>query len=120
MITEVPLHKRKYREREFNQAKLLAKFLAKETALPYFPLLKKTYYHRPQVGLTAWERKRNVKDSFAINKELNFSLKDKIVLLIDDVISTGATVNECARVLKEQRKVKTVVVFSLARGKISC
>lgn len=100
VIMPVPLHKRKLREREFNQAQILSEFLASKLNME----LSKEELMRirdtsTQTDLTDRMRWINVKDSFTVKKENN--LKRKNILLIDDVLTTGATCSEAARVLKE-------------------
>ena len=112
-VTSVPLYHAKERERSYNQAFLLAKEVTK-----YFhkPLVKNMLYRvRPtesQTHLTYSERAVNIKNVFAV-KKANL-VKGSSILLIDDVITTGATVNECSRVLKEAGAEK-VSVLTLAR-----
>ena len=77
-------------------------------------ILKRTRYTRPQMELSAEERWKNVEGLFT-SSNMNF-LKGKKILLVDDVMTTGATVNECSRVLMEAGA-KEVQVLVLARGK---
>jgi ComF family protein len=113
LAVPVPLHERRLRERGFNQSLLLAKVLASELGaqLDYLSLVRKRYT-RAQTGLRKEERRKNVKDAFSvIYPEL---INGKKLLLIDDVFTTGHTLNECAKTLK--RSGATVVVcLTLAR-----
>jgi ComF family protein len=88
------------RERGFNQALLLAKELSQRTGIPYFKtILKKRKPTLPQVNLSGAERERGLRGAFhMVEKE---ALAGKSVLLVDDVYTTGATVNECAKVLRK-------------------
>lgn len=98
MILPVPLHKRRLRERGFNQALLLAKELSRRTGIPYRKnILQKKRPTPPQVQLSGAEREKAVRRSFHILA--GEALKGKTVLLVDDVYTTGATVNECSKVL---------------------
>ncbi len=96
--TEVPLHWRRSLARGFNQSRLLACELARTTNhdMP-IRLLKRTRYTPTQTARSYRERTANVKNAFALRRNLAVP---KAVLLIDDVITTGATVDECARTLK--------------------
>ncbi|MCK9578489.1 ComF family protein [bacterium] len=100
IIVPVPIHKSRERWRGFNQSRLIAELIAKATNTPYcchsLIKIKKT---KPQVGLKRKERQENIKGCFSITDSSVF--KDKTVLLIDDVYTTGATMEECAKVLKE-------------------
>lgn len=100
LIIPVPLHKRKLRWRGFNQAELLAQEVAAYYNLPLLNnVLIKTKRTKPQVELTEEQRKENIKGVFQCSRpEL---IKNKKILLIDDVATTGSTLSECARVLKE-------------------
>ena len=97
-VTDVPMHKKDYRKRGHNDAALLAQALAKQIGVPYHPLLRKIIHTRPQKGLGAVERTGNLLGAFdVIDGEW---VKDKTVLLVDDVITTGSTMDECAKMLK--------------------
>jgi ComF family protein len=95
----VPLHPKRLREREFNQSLLLARHVATVLGIELdFLSLRRIRYTQPQTGLKSDERKRNVRKAFEVtNPE---AVKGRIVLLVDDVTTTGSTLNECARVLK--------------------
>jgi len=101
LIIPVPLHKKRLLERGFNQTELLAKNLSDYFNLPLADevvIKKKITPH--QVGLSKKQRLTNVKDSFEVIKpEI---IKNQQILLIDDVITTGSTLEEMARVLKEK------------------
>ena len=110
-ISFVPISKKRERTRGFNQSMLLAKYVASQLNLPLSKLLIKTKDTPPQVGLHAKERIKNIKGVF----HYNGPKMDKYdVLLIDDVATTNATLEECAKTLKEHgaRKVYALVVAS--------
>ena len=113
-VLPVPLYKKRLRQREFNQSALLAKYMAKSAGISLLiDCLIKTRDTAPQVGLNAGERRRNVRKAFRIeNKRL---IEGKSILLIDDVITTGATVRECSRVLKKAGP-ENIYVIALAHG----
>jgi ComF family protein len=97
VVTCVPLSKGRLRERGYNQAALLARPLALGSCLPFFPLLlRKTREVPSQVGLTALERKRNVVDAFLADGQAQ---NLKRILVVDDVTTTGSTLEACARAL---------------------
>lgn len=113
LLAPVPLHPVKLRERGFNQSALLAIGLGKALGIPVDPFsLRKIRPTPPQVGLTMKERMKNVMGAFQVKDKNSFN--KKIVLLIDDVLTTGATVSECSRVLK-RAGAKCVDVLTLAR-----
>lgn len=113
-ITPVPLHFWKHLWRGFNPAALLAYALAKRIQKPFWPLLQKKKYTPPQTKLAREARLANVKGTFALGKKHRATIKDKKLLLMDDVLTTGATVNECAKVLKKAGA-ESVLVLTLAR-----
>ena len=114
MISYVPLYAAKERDRSYNQAGLLAQELRTAgRSLRVERLLLKVRPTPTQTHLTVRERRANVRRSFAI-KDKN-RVAGQRILLIDDVMTTGATVNECARVLK-QAGVNAVYVLTVARG----
>jgi len=113
-IIPVPLHVARLRQRGFNQALILAHELSRAFSLPLsFDNLKRVRPTRPQVELTGTERIKNVAGAFALRRP--GELKDRDVLLIDDVFTTGATMNECARVLKDAGASR-VTALTLARA----
>ncbi len=99
VITYVPLHPDDLEERGFNQCELLAKYLSEAVEIPYENLLKKTRKNKPQHMLVANKRKKNVEGVF---KPLDKArIKGKRILIIDDIITTGCTLNECIKVLEK-------------------
>jgi ComF family protein len=113
LVMPVPLHPSRLRRREFNQALLLADRIADRLGLPLsFEQLVRVRATRPQTELDRKERARNVRRAFAVREPAG--LAGQQVLLVDDVLTTGATVNECARVLR-RAGVESVTVLTLAR-----
>jgi len=114
-IIPVPLHHRRLRERRFNQSALLAQEIAVRTAKNYIPdALQRVRHTIQQKGLSIEERNRNIHGAFAISGGHHARFRNKNVLLIDDVFTTGATLNECARILKAG-KAAVVNVLTIAR-----
>jgi ComF family protein len=97
-LVPVPLHPRRRRRREFNQAEVLARGLAKITGIPVFTPLDRVKDTSSQTALSRPERLQNLKGAFAVKKNAA-PLDDKNLLLIDDVMTTGATLDACAREL---------------------
>jgi ComF family protein len=96
--TEVPLHWRRQLMRGFNQSRLITEELAKITGhLPPAGLLRRIRYTPTQTARTYRERTANIKNAFEVKQNVPLP---KAVLLIDDVVTTGATADECARTLK--------------------
>lgn len=113
-IIPVPVHNNRLRQRGFNQSALLGRYLAKtlqiELILNCLVKIKDTL---PQVGLRSKERNENIKRSFSVrNKDL---IVGKKILLLDDVITTGATIRECSKVLKKAGA-EDIYVIALAHG----
>jgi ComF family protein len=110
LLVPVPLHKRRLKTRGFNQALLLAR------AIPELPCSReavvRTRHTVPQVELKPRERQANVKGAFAVSDAAQ--VKGKRVLLVDDLYTTGATVKECARVLR-RAGARRVEVLTVAR-----
>lgn len=99
LIVPVPLHPARERERGFNQAALLAELFARRFATPLGPVLERIRYTTTQTAHDRAERMENLRDAFRLRKKTN--VRELHVLLIDDVLTTGSTLSECARVLKE-------------------
>jgi ComF family protein len=112
-LVPVPLHRSKLRVREFDQALALARHVSQGVGIPLWAdvLIR----HRPtlsQVGLSATERRHNIRGAFTVQKPQYCA--GKALLLIDDVYTTGATVQECARLLRQAGATR-VDVYILAR-----
>jgi len=100
LIAPVPLHWTRLFWRRYNQAALLAAALARESGVPHVPDLLIRLRRTPSQGrLNAAERHRNVRGAFTLRERHAPRLKDRRVLLIDDVFTTGATAGACARAL---------------------
>ena len=113
VIVPVPLHRVRQRERGFNQAQELAHCLTE--LIPHPAVQNGLVRLRPtpqQTQLTAAQRRRNLRGAFALARGADF--RGKKVLLVDDVITTGATAEECARTLRKAGA-ETVDVFAAAR-----
>jgi len=113
-LVPVPLSGVKLRERQFNQSGILASEINKVFKLPMADnRLKRVKVTPSQVELPKKQRLKNIEGAFAVQGDSGF--KDKNLLLLDDVLTTGATVNECARMLKGSGA-GSVTVLTLARG----
>jgi len=110
LLAPVPLHPKRIKKRGFNQSLLLAR------AFPGAPVAReavvRTRHTAPQVGLNPKQRQDNVKGAFAVTDPA--LVKGKHVLLVDDLYTTGATVKECARVLR-RAGARRVEVLTVAR-----
>jgi ComF family protein len=99
LVMPVPLHPKRLRERGFNQSLLLAGEVASALGADLdFSSLKRIKYTQPQTGLGSDERKKNVRGAFGVSDRQ--AVRRRAVLLVDDVATTGSTLNECARTLK--------------------
>lgn len=115
MLVPVPLHWRRLLRRRFNQSALLAYRISEQTGVPCAPAwLQRVQHTTPQMRLNRKARLQNVKRAFAVPAALQALLHNKVVVLVDDVVTTGATANACARVLK-QAGAHEVRVLALAR-----
>ncbi|MFH1625322.1 MAG: ComF family protein, partial [Pseudomonadota bacterium] len=113
-LVPVPLHFKRLRERGFNQALSLARCIGKRYGTPTdYRNLKRIKWKGPQINLSRQERERNVKGAFSLCDGNRF--KGKSVLLIDDVYTSGATVNACARVMVKAG-IRRVDVVTLCRA----
>lgn len=112
IIIPVPLHLKKKLERGYNQTELIAKRLSKDLQINVnINLLKKVIDTKKQSTLTKKERRRNVENAFKIENHKNIA--GKKVILFDDIYTTGSTVNECSRVLKNAGA-KEVAILTIA------
>jgi len=110
-IIPVPLHPQRLRERGFNQALELARIIAKQLDIPLdYSLCQRNKATPFQSGLSAKQRKLNLKNAFVVTKQQPY----KHVAIFDDVVTTGTTVNELAKQLKESG-VETIEIWAIAR-----
>ncbi len=114
IVVPVPLHSKKRKQRGFNQAEIIAREIAKLLKIDYEKdALVKKKNTPPQTSLIAEERRQNIKGAFSLKKREK--IEGKIVLLVDDVYTTGSTLRECSRVLI-QGGAKEVRAISLAQA----
>lgn len=115
LIVSIPLHRMKENTRGYNQSRLIAKYISKAIKLPdKSSLVYKKRYTESQSRLSKDERMKNVEGAFALSKKSTFS--GKRVLLIDDILTTGSTLNECSKILKEAGAV-SVIAGVIASGR---
>ncbi|MDU0459351.1 MAG: ComF family protein [Geobacteraceae bacterium] len=113
VIIPVPLHRKRLQSRGFNQAVLLGEVFSTRLSIPMQTgTLLRIRQTEPQIELSVEERRSNVKGAFAVNEPERIS--DKRVLLLDDVMTTGSTVNECSKELKKAGAL-SVTVATVAR-----
>lgn len=113
LIVPVPLHRSRLRQRGFNQAVLLGRVLSHRLALPLMPdALVRTRATEPQIELSAAERRVNVRGAFSV-KGVD-RIAGKRILLLDDVMTTGSTMDECAKELKSGGAA-AVIAITIAR-----
>jgi len=99
VLVPVPLHPLRRHERGFNQSELLARELARRSGLAVSDALVRRKDTTPQTGLSAAARRRNVAGAFAVRKRA--AVAGRVVILVDDVLTTGATAMACGRALHE-------------------
>lgn len=101
LLVPVPLHRRRLFSRRFNQSAELSRRVAAMAGLPHMPeLLQRVRATRPQVGLSGDARRRNVAGAFQLAEDAAALIRGRNVVLVDDVMTTGATAEACARTLK--------------------
>jgi ComF family protein len=115
LIVPVPLHPNRLKERGFNQSGLLAGELARKIKVPVsFDTIVRKKQTAPQTRLSRRERLKNVKGTFEIPNAQR--VRGRRVLLIDDVFTTGTTLNECAKVLKRKGGASEVHAITVTRA----
>ena len=112
-IVPVPLHPTRRREREFNQAEVLARLAGRRLGLPVDDCLRRTRYTLTQTHHHREERFANLEGAFALRSGAR--VDGKVLALVDDVLTTGSTADACARALREAGAA-AVVVITVARG----
>jgi ComF family protein len=114
-VVPVPLHRFRLWTRRYNQSSLLAQHLCRQTGHPYRPeLLIRTRATPRQVGLDHAKRRKNVRGAFRVPEASKGEVRGRRLVLIDDVMTTGATAGACAQALKRAGAAKVdVLVFAL-------
>ena len=112
-LVPVPLHSARFREREFNQAEVLTQILTKRSGIPLLACLDRTRYTTTQTRLDRHERMENLRGAFQVRHTP--LVHGRHLILVDDVLTTGSTVDECARVLRDARAA-SVRVVTVARA----
>lgn len=114
-ILSVPLHRKKMRNRGYNQSELIGRYISNKLSIPYIDALKRIKNTNKQSTQSKQERNKNLKNAFVI-KNINKvnAIKNSSVLLVDDVYTTGSTANECSKALLNY-EVNKVYVITIAR-----
>ncbi|MEG1285240.1 MAG: ComF family protein [Romboutsia sp.] len=113
-ILFVPLHKKRYRDRGFNQSEKIAKYLGDILDIEVVDCIRRKTNTKRLYKLNKEERKRELKDVFELNQKSS-RLENKNILLIDDIFTTGSTVNEISKILKLSQVNKIFVMALLTR-----
>ncbi len=121
LLVPVPLHPARQKDRQFNQSWELCRMLSRRTGIPAASILRRTHFTNPQAGLSRAQRLQNIRHLFTLKRSWPWAVAKtspagRNILLVDDVLTTGATANECARILKQEGKAQKVVVITAARG----
>lgn len=116
VVTAVPLHRSKLAHRGYNQSEYLARGIADALDIPYIEALKAVLPHSTQTHKGAMERWQNIQGNYALKNDADH-LVGKHILLVDDVVTTGATLIVCASLLKQIPSV-TVSLFTLAAARL--
>ncbi len=112
-IIPIPLYPARQREREFNQSNALALRLSAFSGKPVIPALKKIRNTQPQASLKSKDRLKNMNGAFALSAKFNHN--GKRLLIVDDVVTTTATVREAARILKRSGAA-SISILAFAKG----
>ncbi len=117
VVVPVPLHPRRERERGFNQAEIIARFVGEETNIPVVQnALRRVKNTKPQTTQkNNEERRENIKGSFGMRRRKAGAVKGKNVILVDDVYTSGATTNEAIKTLR-RAGAKRILIFVIARA----
>lgn len=117
LIIPVPLHPKRQRKRGFNQAEVISDILSGELKITIDKnLIKRVKDTKPQVGArNAEAREKNIKNAFALGKGAGDKIKGKIIILVDDVYTSGSTIKEAARIINRADPAE-VIAFVLAKA----
>jgi ComF family protein len=114
LITCVPIHLKKHRKRGFNQSHLISEGLSLKLNIPFQPILEKSVNRKSQTRKHRIERFENVESTFALKEPIQ-DLSGKRILLVDDVLTTGATLQSCSKPLQEAGAEISIVTIAATR-----
>lgn len=117
VVTAVPLHRSKLAKRGYNQSEYLARGIADTLKIPYIEAIKAVLPHSTQTHKGAMERWKNIQDNYVLREDAIPQLINKHILLVDDVVTTGATLIVCSAQLKNIPGAK-VSLFTLAAAQL--
>jgi ComF family protein len=118
LIIPVPLNRRKERERGYNQSDFIAHGVSSVLNIPVFPrAVKRVKYTVTQTHLNADQRKENVAEAFSVRDRDRRAVHNAAIMLVDDIITTGSTIQEMGRVLKENGA-RTIIAASAGLAKL--
>lgn len=115
LITWIPLHSKRQAERTFNQAEIISKSLSRQLKIDDSNLLIRKGYSESQTHLSDEERKHNVADIFQINLDNKQKIVGRTILLVDDVVTSGATMSEATKVLRHAGAYKVIGIGLASR-----
>ena len=118
MITPVPLHSSKLAQRGYNQSQYIARGIRQVTGAPIVPAVTATRQHSTQTRKSGYERWQNIQDAYALDSRIAQQIQGKHILLVDDVVTTGSTLETCAHALHSAGNV-TVSIFTLAVARLT-
>lgn len=102
-ITCVPLHEKRYMKRGYNQSEILGRKLAEKMNLKFNgKIMKRVKNTIAQFKLRKEEREKNIKDAFRLNPKYTGKIRGKTIFIVDDVLTSGATLRECGKLLKKE------------------
>ena len=113
IIIPVPIHRKRYKERGYNQTELIARKVAEKLGITVITdVLVKGVNNKPQSDLTKLEREQNIKNVYRVQNSQK--INNKAILIIDDIYTTGNTVNECSKML-QQAGISQIAVLTIAK-----
>lgn len=116
IICNIPLHKNKKKKRGFDQTELIAKKISEGLQIPYFDLLQRQRSTKTQAQLNKEQRQKNMAQAFKSNEKVAYKdIITKQIILIDDIATTGTTLNEATKVLK-QAGFRQIICLALAKN----
>lgn len=115
IIIPIPISRKRYKERGYNQSELIVRQLSKKCQIEFKKnVLYKTKNIIAQSKLNKIERENNIKNVYDINKKIVRYIKEKNIIILDDIYTTGSTVNECSKLLKKIG-VRSIGIITLAK-----
>ncbi|MBU2524248.1 hypothetical protein KKG71_03570 [Patescibacteria group bacterium] len=128
LLVPIPLHPKRHKERGFNQSQKIAELIASKTNCQVAQILKRVNHTQKQARLSKFKRTQNINNCFTFSSQINYKKNTTKIIIIDDIFSTGSTLEEAAKTIRIALKIQQkphpiyhyqIGAFTIARARLS-